>query len=56
MMDQKHNQYLLERNKDQGMTNRQAVGVFWGGVLFWLAFWCLLNLPTLLQTIAKATS
>lgn len=49
MIECKNNQYLIERKKDQGMSNLQAVGVFWGGVLFLIAFVALLWLPEILN-------
>ena len=48
MSDQKHNQYLIEQRKHNGMTNWQALGVFWGGLLALVCLFCALWLPVLM--------
>lgn len=47
-MDHKNNQYLIEKNKNQGMTNAQALGVFWFGLIVAVSFACVLFFPTLM--------
>lgn len=47
-MDHKHNQYLIEQNKHNGMTNREALKVFWGGLLVLAAIASLFILPSLM--------
>jgi hypothetical protein len=50
MTDQKHNQYLHELRQQNAMSNLQALGVFWGGVLFLIALFALLWAPTLFKS------
>jgi len=47
-MDHKNNQYLIEQNKHNGMTNPEALKVFWGGLLAIAAIASLFILPSLI--------
>lgn len=49
MTDQKFNQFLVENNKDKGMTNAQAVCLIWASIAMAICFASFLFLPTLMD-------